>query len=122
MKKTQKVIGLCAAVILLVLASVTYLKWDAIFQRGNPLPYLAAMIKLSGEKPYEAVVNMDGVYVTRRDEKEGLFQMIQETYDVKYQDQLGSSYLFSDGAEIHMVGSEIYWGQFTVWTLPFDRG
>ena len=119
MKKTRKVIGLCGAVILLVLACVVALKWDAIFQRGNPIPYLAAMSRLSEENPFEPVKNMDGIYVTWRGDKEGLFQMIQDAYHVEYEDQLGSSYVFSDGEVTYMVDSEIYWGRFTVWTVPF---
>jgi hypothetical protein len=46
--------------------------------------------------------------------------MIQDTYGVELKDQLGSSYLFSDGEINYTVSSEIYWGRFTVWTLPDD--
>ena len=65
---------------------------------------------------------MEDIYITRRGDKSGLFQMIEETYAVEFKDQLGSGYLFTDGEKNYTVGSEIYWGRFTVWTLSFDEG
>lgn len=119
--KKKAVIILCS-VIIVILASLAALKWDAIFQRGNPIPYLAAAIKLSDNNTYVAVTGAKDVYITKRGEKGDLFQMIENTYGVEYKDQLGSSYLFSDGEKNYTVGSEIYWGRFTVWTLSFDDG
>lgn len=119
--KKKAVIILCS-VIIVILASLAALKWDAIFQRGNPIPYLAAAIKLSDNNTYVAVTGAKDVYITKRGEKGDLFQMIENTYGVEYKDQLGSSYLFSDGEKNYTVGSEIYWGRFTVWILSFDDG
>ena len=121
-RKGQKAFVLCAIAVSAIFICMLALKWDAIFQRGNPLPYLSAMIKLSGENTFEAVPNMDGIYVTRRGNKEELFQMVCDTYGVEFKEQFGSGYLFSDGEENYTIGSEIYWGRFTVWTLPFDSG
>ena len=120
--KKHKILILCSVTVLILFSLIIASKWDAIFQRGNPLPYLAAMTKLSDGNTYEMVVGMDDTYVTRRGEKEDLFQMIQDAYHVELKDQLGSGYLFSDGEENYTVGSEIYWGWFTVWTLPFEDG
>ena len=83
---------------------------------------MAAAFKLSDDNTFEAVENMKGVYITKRGEKQDLFQMIQDRYDVEYKDQLGSSYLFSNSEKNYTVGSEIYWGRFTVWTISFDDG
>ena len=113
----KKVIVTCA-VILAILATVVFLKKDAIFQRGNPIPYLTAVVHLSETNPYVAVDEANGIYISIRGDKEALFQMIQDTYGVELKDQLGSSYLFSDGENNYTVSSEIYWGRFTVWTLP----
>lgn len=113
---------LCAIVMAILLASIVALKWEAIFQRGNPIPYLAAAVKLSEDNTFEAVENTENIYITKRGEKESLFAFIQDTYGVEYKDQLGSGYLFSDGENNYTVGSEIYWGRFTVWTLSFDQG
>lgn len=118
----HRIFILCAVTLVVLLSFVIAFKWDAIFQRGNPIPYLAAAVKLSDDNTFEAVENMEGIYITKWGEKQGLFQMIQNTYDVEYKDQLGSGYLFSDGEKNYIVSSEIYWGRFTVWTLSFDNG
>lgn len=119
--KKSSVFILSVCVIAVLFAAVAVYKWDAIFQRGNPIPYLRAMVKLAGENTFEAVPDMDGVYVTKRGDKLGLFQMVCDTYGVEFKEQFGSGYLFSDGEKNYTVGSEIYWGRFTVWTLPFEN-
>ena len=113
----KKVVVLCT-VILAILATAVFWKEDAIFQRGNPIPYLTAAVRLSETNPYVAVDEENRIYISKRGDKEALFQMIQDTYGVEYMDQLGSGYLFSDGEKSYIVSSEIYWGRFTVWTLP----
>lgn len=121
MKKTSKILAVSAVIVLITFAIFLEAKWDAVFQRGNPIPYLSAMVKLSDENPFVAVEDMDGVYVTRRGDKLAFFEMICDTYGVELQDQIGSSFVFTDGENIHAVSSEIYWGRFTVWMLSFDK-
>ena len=120
--KGRKTVILCIAAAFILLTSFVAGKWNAIFQRGNPVPYLAAAVKLSDDHTFEAVAGMEGIYITKRGDQEDLFRMIQDVYAVEYKDQLGSGYLFSDGEKNYIVGSEIYWGRFTVWTLSFDDG
>ena len=79
-------------------------------------------MKLTGDSTFAAVGATEDIYITRRGDERGLFQMIEDTYGVEFKDQLGSGYLFSDGEKNYIVGSEIYWGRFTVWTLSFDEG
>ena len=119
--KHPKLLALWVMLVILFAAAIAF-KWDAVFQRGNPIPYLSAAVKLTGDHTYAAVDNSENLYITRRGDKQDLFQMIQDTYHVEYRDQLGSSYLFSDGEKNYIVGSEIYWGRFTIWTLSFDDG
>ena len=114
----KKKVAILCAVILVFLAAVFFLKWDAIFQRGNPIPYLTAAFQLSETNPYMAVDELNGIYISKRGDKDALFHMIQDAYGVELKDQLGSSYLFSDDENSYTVSSEIYWGRFTVWTLP----
>lgn len=121
-RKAGRIFALCAATVLILISLIAAFKWDAIFQRGNPLPYMAAMVKLSGSQTFEAVPGMDNTYITRRGEKQALFRMIEDTYGVVFKDQLGSGYLFSDGKYNYIVSSEIYWGMFTLWTFSFDDG
>ena len=120
-KRKRKVLAVSALAVIL-LSSFVALKWDAIFQRGDPIPYLVAAAKLSDDNTFAAVGSMENIYITKRGEKLDLFQMIEDAYAVEYKDQIGSGYLFSDGEKNYVVGSEIYWGRFTVWTLSFDDG
>lgn len=120
MKKKAFIIVFVVLAVLFTLFAA--LKWDAIFQRGNPIPYLSAAIKLTDDRTFVAVGNRDDIYITKRSNNHDLFQMIQEIHHVEFKDQLGSGYLFSDGENHYIVGSEIYWGSFTVWTLDFDDG
>ena len=117
----KKGIILCVVIVFFIV-SLLILKWDAVFQRGNPIPYLTAAMKLSDENTFTAVEGVEDVYITRQGDKQEFFQMIQETYQVEYKDQLGSGYLFSGGEKYYIVGSEIYWGRFQVWTASFDEG
>ena len=120
--KQRKTVILCIVAAFILSASFIAVNWNAVFQRGNPIPYLTSAVKLSDDHTFEAVSGMDGIYITKRGEKEDLFRMIQDVYAVEYKDQLGSGYLFSDGTKNYIVGSEIYWGRFTVWTLSIDDG
>ena len=116
----KKKVAIVCTVILVFMAALFFLKLDDIFQRGNPIPYLTAAFKLSETNSYIAVDELNGIYISKRGDKDALFQMIQDTYGVELKDQLGSSYLFSDGENNYTISSEIYWGRFTVWTLPDD--
>ena len=79
----KKVIVICTLVISLLAAAVI-LKWDTIFQRGNPIPYLTAAVRLSEANPYVAVDEEKGIYISKRGDKEALFEMIQNTYGVEF--------------------------------------
>ena len=120
MKKKALIIVFVVLAVLFTLFAA--LKWDAIFQRGNPIPYLSAAIKLTDDRTFVAVGNRDDIYITKRGNSRDLFQMIQETHHVEFKDQLGSGYLFSDGENHYIVGSEIYWAflPFGRWTLMMD--
>ena len=108
--------GMTVIALLFIHIFVSYA--PSIFQRGNPLPYLAAAVRLSDSHPYAAVGGAPGVYIARRGDCPALFAMIEEKWDAKLIDQAGSGYMFSNGAATFTVSSEIYWGRFTVWTLP----
>ena len=118
--KKKNWIFLCALGAFILMSAFLVFKWDAVFQRGNPIPYLAAAARLSDNNAFVAVENTDDIYITKRGNKEALFQMIQDTHDVEFKEQMGSGYLFTDGKKNYTIGSEIYWGRFTVWTLSFD--
>lgn len=90
----------------------------AIFQRGNPLPYLIAAAKLDENQTYAAVRGEPGVYIARRGECPALFAMVEAKWNVHLIEQAGSGYIFANDITRLTVSSEIYFGRYTVWTLP----
>ena len=45
--KKKKIITICAVVLVILAASAFYLNRAAIFQRGNPIPYLISAVHAS---------------------------------------------------------------------------
>lgn len=88
----------------------------AIFQRGYPIPYIKAMIKISDKTPLIKV--KEGVYITKRGEKQAVIDHIKEKYDAELVEQAGNGYIFSNGIDKLVVSSEIYWRNYTVWSIP----
>lgn len=119
-EKTGKRIVACA-VLLLAAAIIIVSGWGpAIFQRGNPIPYLVAAAKISDEQPYVRVmVDTDSaIFISKRGGCPELFDDIENDWDRKLLEQAGSSYIFSNGISSFVVGSEIYWSAYIVWTVP----
>ena len=116
--KKKRVITICAVVLVILAASAFYLNRAAIFQRGNPFPYLISAVQISEKNPYVAVDETKGIYISKRGECPELFEYFQDEMGVKYVEQAGSGYLFSDGTQNYVISSEVYWGRYTVWTLP----
>lgn len=91
----------------------------AIFQRGNPIPYLTAALRLTTQ-PYAMVHDLDiqDTYITLGYDCPELFEKIEKSRGVTFVEQAGSGWLFTTGADTLVVSSEIYWRYFTVWTVP----
>lgn len=113
----KSLLAVCAAG-LIVLALMLYIWGPAIFQKRNPLPYLMAAMKISDEQPYVQVDSRPGVYISRRGSCPELFADIEAGRKLNFIEQAGSAYLFSNGVCDLIVSSEIYWGKYTVWTVP----
>ena len=64
--KKKNWIFLCALGAFILMSAFLIFKWDAVFQRGNPIPYLAAAVRLSDNSAFVAVENMDDIYITKR--------------------------------------------------------
>ena len=114
----KQIFTICAFVLLFLAASVFYLNRAVIFQRGNPIPYLTSAIQISEKNPYVAVDEEKGIYISKRGECPELFDHFQKELEVKYVEQAGSGYLFTNGTENYVISSEVYWGRYTVWSLP----
>jgi transcriptional regulator with XRE-family HTH domain len=114
----KKFIVVCATSIFLIIAVVIYGWGPTIFQRGNPLPYLAASIRIDERQPYIEVGNNSGIYISKQGDCPELFEYIQEHWNVELVEQAGSGYVFTNGIANLIVSSEIYWSKFTVWQVP----
>lgn len=116
MRKKTWLIGMIGSSVILL--AVFVIKSDAIFQRGNPLPYLISAIQISDAEPFVEVGEGEGIYISKRGECPELLEYVQDTKGVEFVEQAGSGYLFTDGNENLTVSSEIYWGRYTVWSVP----
>lgn len=117
MRKTVAAIslGLMAMVIILFIAYK-----DSIFQKGNPFPYLIAAIKITASTPYIRV--KENEVISKANDESSLISDFEKQMEVEFVEQAGSGFIFSDGEESYVISSEIYFGRFTVWTLPDVKG
>lgn len=110
---------LAALAALLAAVLVLDLWGPAIFQRGNPIPYLAAAAKLTVQ-PYVRVETRSPfeIYITRGHDCPELIEKIQRERGVTFAEQMGSAFRFTNGTDSLTVSSEIYWRYFVVWQVP----
>ena len=116
--KKKRIITICAVALVILTASAFYLNRAAIFQRGNPIPYLISAVQISEKNPYVAVDETKGIYISKRGECPELFDYFCEETGMEFVEQAGSGYLFTDGDRNDVISSEVYWGRYTVWTIP----
>lgn len=114
----QKVVFSGIILVVLIAALFLWMKWDAIFQRGNPIPYLCAVVQLSEEKTYAAVDEAKGIFISKTVDYRQLFADFEQKHSVEFMEQAGSGYVFSDGETRLVISSEIYWGRYQVWIVP----
>ena len=119
--KRNRIIVICAFAMLILCFVVLYSQRRTVFQRGNPIPYLWAAAQLSEDQPFVAVDEARGFYISKRGECHELFEFFQDELDVEYVEQAGSGYIFSDGIKNYVISSEVYWGRYTVWSLPLYK-
>ena len=112
-------------IILSVIAGLSLLLWvfnffsPVIFQRGNPIPYISAAMKIDEDSRYVQVDIDDtyDVYISVRGDKESLFYDLAYSKGMEFVEQAGSSYIFSDGTNRLIISSEVYLSCFTVWKV-----
>lgn len=83
--------------LLLLLVFCSY--HDTLFQRGNPVPYLLAAMRIGDDTPYVEVGSHTGIYISKRGECPELLRFVEESKQVGFVEQLGSGYRFSNGAD-----------------------
>lgn len=112
-------------IILSVIAGLSLLLWvfnffsPVIFQRGNPIPYISAAMKIDEDSRYVQVDIDDtyDVYISVRGDKESLFYDLAYSKGMEFVEQAGSSYIFSDDKNRLIISSEVYLSCFTVWKV-----
>ena len=121
MKKKAIVCGMISVLVAAVM--VLLIGWgDAIFQCGNPLPYLMAAVQLDDETPYALVKETENfeIYITARDVQEKMIAAIEAATESEFLEQGGRAFFFENAQEHFAVENEIYWGRFLVWRVPED--
>ena len=122
---TKRVVLIIIICVVVLIAGFIALYKDAIFQRGNPLPYISKMITLNETNPFARVFEDQDIYVMRNSyiERYGigfLVEYIETIYDVTYIEQMGSSVFFGSGEKTIIADIEVYWRYFTIWELAID--
>lgn len=116
---TMKKIVATVLVLICLFGILICLKWNVIFQKGNPIPYLIAASKITEENPYIEVE--ENIVISKNGECLKLFEDFEESFGVEYTEQAGSGYIFTDGNKNYTITSEIYWGKYKVWILPTNE-
>lgn len=114
MKKLICIIGIIS---IIVIVSI-FLK-PIIFQKGNPIPLMNGILKLSTKKYDIVEVSKEPIrYITKTSDADSLIKdkMKEDGWDLK--DQLGSAYLFTNkDSDTLLVESVQYTEKYTIWTI-----
>lgn len=94
---------------------IIYYNKDIVFQKGNPIPYLIAISKIKKEKPY---VKLDkNILISKNRDSSYLFKHFENDMGIKFKEQMGSGYIFSDDNKDYLLTSEIYLKKYIVWNI-----
>lgn len=111
------VVSSCIALLVVLLLALFFFYGPAVFQRGNPLPYLRAMAILNRKQQFAEVPQRSGEYISLLGEA-AVLTHIEAEYDAIACDQHGRAFVFQQGETRFYVMTEVYWGRFRVWVIP----
>jgi len=114
--KAKRVILIIIICVVVLIAGFVALYKDAIFQRGNPLPYISKMITLNETNSFARVFDDQDVYIVRYN-SDALIKHIEITYDVAFAEQMGSNVFFNSDEKSLFADIEVYWRYYEVWEL-----
>ena len=112
-KRVRYIIFLIA----LIIVSTIAMYKDTIFQEGNPLPIINGMFKLNNNNTYVLINENPTTYLTKTNIKDDLFEYIKKEYDIKFNEQLGSGYIFEKVNNKLILSSRQYTRFYQVWRL-----
>lgn len=112
-------VSICIASVCIMLLVLFIFYGPAIFQRGNPLPYLQAMTELHPNHPFAEVPRRDGELISLLGEEaeKAVLAYIEEKYDAVLCNQFGSAFVFEKDEVLLQVMTEVYWSRFRVWSM-----
>ncbi len=118
--KPKKIFVHIIILFLIAVFVIIGLNRQAVFQRGNPLPYMSAASKITEKKPFYPVKNADSeTYISNiYSSDEEFIEFAENKLDSKFVSQEGSIYVFSNDDKTTYVDSEIYLGKYKVWDFP----
>ncbi len=114
------VVSSCIALLVVLLLALFFFYGPAVFQRGNPLPYLRAMAILNRKQPFAEVPQRSGEYISLLGEaaEAAVLTHIEAEYDAIACNQHGRAFVFQQGETRFYVMTEVYWGRFRVLVIP----
>jgi hypothetical protein len=117
----KKIVLIAISCFLVLVVAVLFLFRGAIFQRGNPLPYVSKMFTMNDNNPYEKVFDDGSVYITRSADNNDLVRHIENAYEVTFSEQMGSAYFFGSDEKSIIAETEIYWRKYQVWEITIHN-
>jgi len=106
---------------LVLVAGFTVIHREAIFQRGDPLPYIGKMLTLNDHNTYSKVFADKDTYITQYTDAavDTFCSYIENTYHVQFISQMGGDCIFHSDEQTIFADFEVYWGNYLVWDLTF---
>jgi len=108
--KKRNIILYTIIAIIIILAITLIINRAVIFQKGNPIPYLKSVLQLSANQT-DIQVQDDNpfIFITKRGNYKELHKYIEGNYNVTFDEQMGSGYIFRSDEKVITITSEIYW-------------
>lgn len=122
MVKVKKNICISSVIIVTIVILIIISYWSELFQKGNPVPYLKAIVQLDNNQTYiKLKENQKDIFITKRNNYKDFLEYLENNYDVSIYEQMGNGYIFKSDDKVEvLVTSEIYLRYYKVWTLSID--
>lgn len=112
---------MCAAIVLLFAVYVLAENWSALWERGDPRPYLAKVpvILTQGYAELDKYENGGVPLMTFRECRKKAFAYVENRWDVTYVEQMGRGFKFKGEEGSVTALKDGYLGLFTVWEVYY---
>lgn len=117
MKIFKRVMLTLLALAIVVAGTWIYIKRDAIFMFGNPIPYMARMVLLNDTTTFLQVNSNPSTYVTKKDNYDTMFKTFTEKHNLSLQSKEGDSYVYTSNTAKFTIKGAVYLRDYMVWTV-----